>query len=78
MLCDVTECSLQSQEVMKTTQHRILTDPRLPRRVAVVTGGAAIGMQVRRVLASLNAAIFQSEQEVLAWLTEGQDQQSVA
>ena len=68
-LCDVSECSIQSQESLAALRI-ILLEPRWrARRLAFVVGGALARMQVRRVTDHMpNVKWFNDTASAEAWL----------
>ena len=70
-LCDVSQCAIQSQEVLAILR-TMLADPRWQaRRLALVVGGALARMQVRRVVPIMpNVRWFDDRPSAEAWLEE--------
>jgi hypothetical protein len=69
-LVDVSECKLQSQDVVVAFQ-KVIGDPRYTsRRLAFVIGSSLARMQVRRILTRAGAALFDNVAEAEAWLLD--------
>lgn len=71
-MVDVSDCKLQSQEVVQAFQ-TMLGEPRYrSRRLAFVTGSSLVRMQVRRIMNSDTAHFFETAVEAQLWLFEHQ------
>lgn len=70
-LVDVSECKIQTQDVVEAFR-RLLTDPaRMSRRIAFVTGSSPARMQIRRLIARDSAKFFEATSAAEHWLLEG-------
>jgi hypothetical protein len=67
-LCDVSDLSLQSQNVVPAFERFINSPERRSHKLAIVTGHAAIRMQIRRLLRRSDAAVFTSVADAEQWL----------
>lgn len=75
MLLDVSGCAIQSQVIMAAFQGHLANVPKA-RLCAVVTGSSIVRLQVRRVMGAPNLKMFESRENGLAWLIEGQASQA--
>lgn len=68
-LVDVTECQIQSQEIVMQFQ-KLVTNPAFrSRRLAFVTGSSIIKMQLRRIINDDSyARVFAERSAALEWL----------
>lgn len=69
MLLDVSDCAIQSQDVVAAFIQHAASVPRA-RRCAVVTGSSIIRMQVRRILQGPAMRMIADASIARAWLAE--------
>lgn len=67
MLIDVSDCAIQSQDVIEAFARHVAAVPRA-RRLAVVAGSAVARMQISRVLNRPGIELFDSLSDATAWL----------
>ncbi|MBV9749762.1 MAG: STAS/SEC14 domain-containing protein [Acetobacteraceae bacterium] len=67
ILLDVSECAIQSQEVVAAFQRHVASVPRA-KRCAVVTGDSIIRMQVRRMMRGPTMRACADRVSALEWL----------
>lgn len=73
LLIDASGSKIQTQEVIADFQAFIANSPLKARRLAIVVGGSAARMQVRRILARDTAMIVCTRREGEAWLFGDED-----
>lgn len=66
-MVDLTECSLQLQDVAAAFERQI-GSARKARRLAIFTGNSVSRMQARRIMRRDGAALFATQVEAEAWL----------
>jgi hypothetical protein len=70
-LCDVSDCALQSQDMVAGFRQMIADPRRRSRRLAFVVGSSLARMQIRRMIAGRDDVLcFVDRNEAAAWLRE--------
>lgn len=67
ILIDISKCAIQTQDVTAAFGRHVARVPR-SRRVAVVTRRSIIRMQIRRIVARPELAVFDQVGDALSWL----------
>ncbi|MDO6414880.1 hypothetical protein Q4F19_10855 [Sphingomonas sp. BIUV-7] len=67
MVIDLTDCAVQSQEVIAAFSQHVAGVPRAD-RLAVVAGSPIIRQQIRRIIGRPEIAIFEHLPDAMAWL----------
>ena len=70
VLIDASQCVLQAQEVVAAFAHMVRASPVQARRIAVVADGTLYRMQTRRILDADRSAMFETNADAEAWITE--------
>lgn len=77
VLVDLSECPLQLQDIVAAFQQAMNSSAKA-KRLALVTGSSLARMQARRITSRADAALFETEDEALAWLFDRGENQRAA
>jgi hypothetical protein len=69
ILVDVSECLIQSQDMIIAMGKHMATFPKAS-RIAMVSRSSLARMQIRRLMTQSYASVFETPDEALAWLVE--------
>ena len=69
IVIDVSQCAIQSQEVVAAFQAHVARMPQA-RRCAVVTGSSIIRMQIRRIVLGTAVEMFEDRVAAINWALE--------
>lgn len=73
-LTDVTDMSIQSQEMVMSFQALLANPTHRSRKLAFIHASTLARMQLQRAAASRDVAYFRTAEEAEAWLFDGQEQ----
>lgn len=76
MVIDVTDCPIQTQDMIQAMGQHMATMPKA-RALAIVTGSSLARMQVRRLFKQPYARIAANQAEGRAWVLEGVEPQTL-